>query len=204
MSKKIESAPNGRWRQKPCFIRLFSACLMFLATIPTPCLWAQDDDAASAVAGSSLRTAGPWPGSVFGIDEIRLLDTNRVLIRIAIQSTGSDSFKVQDLNTPVIEDQEMGENDPEPEPFSFAGAFLEEVETGAKFPLEAPKRQDGYLGRRYILVTLGPGSGSKLSTIFSLPPRKEGQEFRLHLPGASEPISKIVIPRPPDQVGTPP
>lgn len=195
MSKKLESAPNGRWHQKLCSVGLFSACLMAFAPMVSFPIRAQAQAALNAAAGPALATTGPWPGSQFRIREIRLLDSNRVLIRIAIQSSGKHSFAVKSINSPPSKGQ--GNEEVEPAPFSFDGAFLEEVETGARFPLEAPKRQDGYLGRRYIRVELGPGSSSTLATIFSLPAPKEGQQFRLHLPGALEPISKIEIPRSP-------
>ena len=94
---------------------------------------AQAQAAPNAAAVPASTTPGPWPGSQFRIDEMRLLDSNRVLIRIAIQSSGNRSFKVQDLSTPAIEGQGGGEG--EPGPFSFDGAFLEEVETGHYCPV---------------------------------------------------------------------
>ena len=84
-----------------------------------------------------------------------------------------------------------------PDPFTLAGAFLENSNTGEKFPLVAPSMEDGYQGSSYTVVQLAPRSGTYMAAVFAAPVATDPTKpptYRLYLPGAAQPVDKIVLP----------
>lgn len=151
--------------------------------------------AAALRAEAPLRTAGPWPDSTYKIGTIKRLPSGKVLFPIWIVA-GSSTIDVISLSwkTPSVA---PGGEAPVPDPFTLDGAYLENSITGDKFPLVPPSLNDGYLGSSYTLAQLAPRSSTSMAAVFAAPVAEDPKKpaiYRLYLPGAAQPVDKVVLP----------
>lgn len=147
----------------------------------------------AALAEGSLHTAGPWPDSTYKIGTIKRLPSGKVLFPIWIVA-GSSTVDVISLSW---KPSGGGEEPEAPEPFTLAGAFLENSNTGEKFPLVGPSLEDGYQGSSYTVTQLSPRASTSMAAVFAAPAAEDPKKppiYRLYLPGAAQPVDKIVLP----------
>ncbi|MFZ4779180.1 MAG: hypothetical protein ACOYM3_27780 [Terrimicrobiaceae bacterium] len=146
-------------------------------------------------AEDPLRTAGPWPDSTYKIGTMKRLPSGKVVVPVWIVA-GSSTIDVISLSwkTPAAA---PGEEAPVPDPFTLDGAYLENAITGQKFPLVAPSMEDGYVGSSYTVVQLAPRASTSMAAVFAAPAAEDPKKppiYRLYLPGAAQPVDKIVLP----------
>jgi hypothetical protein len=142
-------------------------------------------------AEGSLRTAGPWPDSTYKIGTIKRLPSGKVVFPIWIVA-GSSTIDVISLSWKTSRNAEEI-----PQPFTLAGAYLEDIATGEKFPLVAPSMEDGYQGSTYTVAQLAPRASTSMGAVFAAPVAADPTKpptYRLYLPGAARPVDKIVLP----------
>jgi|GEM_PF-2875009 hypothetical protein len=141
-------------------------------------------------AEGSLRTAGPWPDSTYKIGTIKRLPSGKVVFPIWIVA-GSSTIDVISLTWKHVGGDKV------PDPFTLDGAFLENIATGEKFPLVAPSLEDGYQGSSYTVTQLAPRASTSMAAVFAAPVAADPAKpptYRLYLPGAAQPVDKIVLP----------
>ncbi|MFZ4682017.1 MAG: hypothetical protein ACOYMS_05920 [Terrimicrobiaceae bacterium] len=144
-------------------------------------------------AEGPLRTAGPWPDSTYKIGTIKRLPSGKVLVPVWIVA-GSSTIDVISL---TWKPSGGGEEREVPDSFTLAGAFLENSNTGEKFPLVGPSLGDGYVGSRSTAEQLAPRSSTSMAAVFAAPVAEDPKKppiYRLYLPGAAQPVDKIVLP----------